>query len=123
MDEDLLSFIRAAIPSVWALEILLLMRRDRDRAWTRDSIARELRSNPNLAGEVLRSFVNAGLLASGPEGSRYAPAGAALDELVGRLDQTYRERPVAVVNAIVSARAGAVQSFADAFRVRRDKGQ
>lgn len=118
MDEDLVLFIRTAIRSVWALEILLLLRRDRARAWTADAIADELRSNPNLAGEVLECFEAVGLLARRPEGLIFSPASPLLDEITGRLEQTYRERPVAVVNAIVTSPNDRLQSFADAFKLK-----
>lgn len=121
MDEDLLQFIRGVIPSVWALEILLLMRARRDRTWTREELARELRSHPNLTGEILAGFERAGLLASRPEGCAYAPASEVLDKLSGRLADVYRERPVTVINAITSSRRDHLQSFADAFRLRGDQ--
>ena len=34
MDRDLKEFIRGAIESVWALEVLLLLRRNPDLGWT-----------------------------------------------------------------------------------------
>ena len=50
----------------------------------------------------------------------YAPASDMLEDLSGRLEAAYRERPVAVVNAIVSSRGDALQSFANAFRFKGD---
>ncbi|HEY5412734.1 MAG TPA: hypothetical protein VIJ94_18600 [Caulobacteraceae bacterium] len=118
MDEQLLEFIRAAIGSVWALELLVFMRGRPDRAWTQDELARELRSHPRLAGEAMRTFEAAGLLVQRDGGFVYAPASPGLDELTGRLAGAYRERPVAVVNAIVSSRTDSLRNFADAFRLK-----
>ena len=119
MDEELLEFIRTAVGSVWALELLLFMRGRQDRAWTQDELAKELRSNPQLAAESLRTFEAAGVLIRREDGFAYAPAASGLDDLAGRLAQAYRERPVAVVNAIVSSRTGSLRSFAEAFRLKR----
>ena len=120
MDEDLLLFIKSSIRSVWALEILLFMRRHRGRTWTREELAQELRSNTRLVAQVLAVFESAGLLIGHENGLMYAPASEALDELSGRLQLAYQERPVAVVNAIVSSRADPLQTFADAFRLKGD---
>ena len=123
MDEELLGFIKAAVGSVWALELLLFMRGHPDRAWRSQELARELRSNQRLASGALATFEAAGLLARRDEGYAYAPAAPGLDTLAGRLADTYRERPVAVVNAIVSARSDGIQGFADAFRLKGGPGK
>ncbi len=118
MDEEILDFIKAAVGSVWALELLLFVRARPERAWTAAQLASELRSNERLAADALRTFEAAGLLAGGPDGFAYAPASPDLDGLTGRLASAYRERPVAVVNAIVSSRPDSLRSFADAFRLK-----
>jgi hypothetical protein len=120
MDEELALFIRGTIRSVWALETLLLVRRDPAQAWTSESLARELRGNVKLAADLLSALETAGLLARREDGFAYAPATSALDDLSLRLEQTYRQRPVAVINAIVASRDDPVRSFADAFRFRGD---
>lgn len=118
MDEELTLFIRGTIRSVWALETLLLVRRDAGRTWTSETLARELRGNAKLASDVLDALETAGLVTRRPDGFVYAPAAPALDELAARLEQTYRQRPVAVINAIVASREDPVRSFAEAFRIR-----
>jgi hypothetical protein len=118
VDQDLIEFIRTAVGSVWALELLLFVRAYPDRPWTPAELARELRSNEQLAAGALAVFEAAGLAVRGPDGFVYAPASAELNALAGKLAQAYRERPVAVVNAIVSSRTSSLRSFADAFRFK-----
>ncbi|HVB90295.1 MAG TPA: hypothetical protein VND97_08855 [Beijerinckiaceae bacterium] len=120
MTPELLDFIKGSIRSVWALELLLLMRNDRDKVWTHNTAAREQRSNPNLTAELLAGFEAAGLIVRKNEGYVYAPASPLLEDLCEQLERTYRERPVAVINAIVAPRTDAVRKFADAFRFRGD---
>jgi len=103
MDEDLRQFIRTAIGSVWALEILLLLRARRDRAWTTDTLAQELRSNPSLVVQVFAELEAAGLVAAGEDGYVYHPASEVLERLCARLEKRYRVSPVTVVNAIASS--------------------
>lgn len=102
--------------------MLLLLRRNQDRTWTADQLVMELRANAPLVADVLKTFETAGLV-SQPEPALYAytPASPTLDAYCERLDEAYRERPVSVINAIVSAPNDKLQSFADAFRLKGDK--
>ncbi|MBC6983531.1 hypothetical protein H8B08_17430 [Caulobacter sp. 17J80-11] len=61
----------------------------------------------------------AGLIRTDADGRHtYAPASPALAALCDRLQSLYRERPVRVVNAIVSSSGDKLQNFADAFRLK-----
>ena len=120
IDQDLLTFIQSSIRSVWALEVLLLMRRERERVWSAHELALELRANERLVGEVLGDFETSGLVARQEAGYAYAPAAPVLGQLCDRLDAAYRERPVAVVKAIMAAPKDKLQIFADAFRFMND---
>lgn len=63
----------------------------------------------------------AGLIRPDTEGRYvYAPASPAIADLCSQLEKLYRERPVRVVNAIVSSPNDKLQSFADAFRLKGD---
>jgi hypothetical protein len=105
VDQDILDFIKAAVGSVWALELLLFMRAHAGRAWTARELAAELRSNERLSGEAMGALESAGLLAPRPGGLAYAPASPGLDRMVGKVAAAYRERPVRVVNAIAARSA------------------
>ena len=119
-DLDLAAFVREHVRSVWALELLLALRRDRERCWTVDELVRELRASTSLVNTNLQSFERSGLAMRDDAGCyRYAPASPVLDELCGDLEQAYRERPVATIN-LISKPGDAVQSLADAFKFRGD---
>ena len=118
IDPDLLEFIQGSVRSVWALEVLLLMRRGGGRPWSAEGLARELRANDRLVGEVLGEFETSGLVSRTDEGFIYGPASPVLDALCARLESAYRERPVAVVRAIMSSPKDKLQIFADAFRFK-----
>ena len=116
ISDDLLSFIRASIRSTWALELLLLMRTRASQAATPDELVRALRSTPTLITTCLEQLQQAGLVREESSGWRYAPAAPALDQLTAELEAAYAERPVAVVNAIMTTPSDRLKSFADAFR-------
>ncbi len=120
--EPVLRFVRSSIKSVWALELLLVMRRAAGRSWTIDELTRELRSSRNLVAEIVSAFAKNGLVEEQEGGSayRYQPASGDLDELVQQLDRLYAERPLALIKEIVSAPNERIQSFADAFKIKKD---
>jgi DNA-binding IclR family transcriptional regulator len=119
--EDVLRFIRASIKSVWTLDVLLLMRRGGDKSWPLDELTRELRGNRTLVHDVLSTLAKAGLVEADEAGNyRYRPADAEADALVERLEKIYVERPLALIKEIVSAPNEKIQSFADAFKLKKD---
>lgn len=119
--EPVLRFVRSSIKSVWALELLLVMRRASGRAWTIDQLTQELRSNRTLVADIVSAFVKSGLIEEQAPGSfRYQPSSGELDDLVQQLDRVYAERPLALIKEIVSAPNERIQSFADAFKLKKD---
>jgi hypothetical protein len=116
-DQDLFSFVSGAVRSVWGLELLLLLKREPERAWSADALVRELRASTTVVADSLSALETAGVVVHRADGYAYGPASALLDRLCGELERAYRERPVTVINAIVSPNAK-LQGFANAFRLR-----
>ena len=119
-DDEVLRFIAASFPSVWALELLLTVRRDR-RPWTRDDLVASLRASELVVSKAVDALVAAGLASVDGDGI-VSPAdspeiGASMD----RAEQLYRTRPNAVRRAIISASTSSATAFANAFRLRRDQ--
>jgi len=59
---ETLEFIRTSFKSVWALELLLLMHRERSREWSIDDLSHELRANDLIVNGILPEFVKNGLV-------------------------------------------------------------
>jgi hypothetical protein len=118
-ENQALALIRTVIRSVWALEILLLMRSQPTRAWQADALVRELRASTVLVDQNLKQLIAGGLVREEDGGFIYGPASPLLEESCAALEQAYRERPVAVINLIVGAATDHVQGFADAFKFKR----
>lgn len=117
-DEDIFAFVQASVRSVWALELLLLLRRDPQRAWHPDELVRELRSSLAIVHEELTGLRSAGLVGETDGCFRYGPVAPALDALVDGLQTTYAARPMAVVKAIMAAPNEKLRIFSDAFRLK-----
>lgn len=121
------SLITEHIDSVVRLEVLLLLSRDPRLSHTAEELARELRIDPRWATTEATELVGRGLAsqAGTPDQPRFifAPRTQALADAVLELAQAYSQRRVAIVAAIYRSPAppapDPVQSFADAFDLRR----
>lgn len=121
LSDEILRFICQTIGSIWALELLLLIRHDSSRAWTVDTLSRELRSSAGIVADVLARFRNEGLVIAGPDGRyRYRPASARIEAIVERLAEAYAKYPVAVTEAIYASPDHKIRLFAEAFRLKRE---
>jgi DNA-binding IclR family transcriptional regulator len=118
-DPEVAEFIDIYIPSIWALELLLFLRRKTGRAWTAGELVRELRASTNLVEGNLSRFERHGLALRDEEGWRFHPANLTLDALIAKVDQMYRERPMHVMGLV--ARTSGLRSLADAFRIKKDE--
>ena len=118
-DEDVLRFIAATFPSVWALELLLAVK-GAPRVWPREELIATLRASELVVSKALEALIAAGLASSDDQGVVYLPVNADVAEFVDRAEQLYRSRPNSVRRAIVAASAGGATAFADAFRLRKE---
>jgi predicted transcriptional regulator len=119
-EDDVLRFVAASFPSVWALELLLALKRER-RPWSREELVATLRASELVVSRALEALAAAGLASFENGGAIYLPVSADVDRLVEQVEQTYRTRPNAVRRAIIAASASSATAFADAFKLRRDR--
>jgi hypothetical protein len=120
--EDVIRILNHHVGSLWALELILLMRRTREREWSPRALDRELRASPGVIGLELPLLVVAGIVRETEPGKyRYEPASAELDATVERLATCYRDFPVATVRHVAShASNRSLLAFLEAFRFRSD---
>ncbi|BAI75442.1 hypothetical protein AZL_c01490 (plasmid) [Azospirillum sp. B510] len=119
LSDDALTLLRGSIRSVWALELILLLRRTPDRDWSNAELVSELRGSEVVVQDALAGFLGAGLLVALADGRhRYRPAAPLLDQWVGEIGQAYASRPSAIIREIFAAPGNKVQIFADSFRFR-----
>jgi hypothetical protein len=119
---DLRRFISEHIGSIAQLELLLLLAGDSSKSVGADEAARVFYLTPDAARTYLEVMRADGLVARQADGTyRFAPANEQWRQLVQALAEAYRERRLTVVQAIYAGPSDAIQSFADAFRIRKDK--
>jgi hypothetical protein len=118
-EADILEFAGASFRSVWALELLLMLRRSRDRSWEASDLLKELRSSQVVVIEGLNNLVVAGLVVQDEDGRYRYNASGRLGEIIDALAQLYALKPAAVMRQIVNSPSNAkLQILSDAFRIK-----
>jgi DNA-binding MarR family transcriptional regulator len=121
---ELQQFIDQNVESLAQLEALLLLQNEPSRAWTVEALAKSLYITAETAAALLKDLTARGFakVVDGANGHyAYFPANAESRDLVARLAKLYEERRVAVITQIYSKPVNKVQTFADAFRIRREE--
>jgi predicted transcriptional regulator len=122
--DDVVAFVMAEIDSIEQLEVLLALFRRAESSFAAEEIARELRIDAGSAAERLANLTARGLARETEARSgayRYASPSSAIDRTVAGLATAYAERRVSVINLVFSKPIDKVQTFADAFRLRKDR--
>jgi DNA-binding GntR family transcriptional regulator len=118
-EETVLAFAASIFRSVWALELLLVMKRNPDRNWKADALIRELRSSRVVVIEAMANLSAAGLVVQQDGDSyRYHPLSDEIDSLVSDLQRIYAEKPASVMREIVTNPNRKLQQLSDAFKFK-----
>jgi hypothetical protein len=123
--EEIRRFLDGNIESIDQLEILRVLGEDPGRAWTAAELGAAVQAEPAAVSAHLAAMRGRGLLATEARGpdvvARHGPA-PAVAELVGRLLQLYKERPVSMIKLVYDRAKDPLRNFADAFRLRKEEG-
>jgi hypothetical protein len=104
------------IDSVQQVEILALLQGDPDRVWNVGEVSRSLHIAPDACQRWLDAFAAARLVSRTDAGFRHESRSRDADDLV----ECYSRRRLAVIDSIYNKPSQAIQSFSDAFRLRKD---
>lgn len=122
---DVHALILERIDSVAQLEVLLLLLRDPAKVWTSHTLAKELRVTEPWTNSQLQLLTqhNLAVKVSGVAGGFRYGADPVTHATVQDLARAYQSHPVAVVTLIYTKPNRALQSFSDAFRLRKEPPQ
>lgn len=115
--DDLASFIGSSFRSVWALELLLLLKREGRRCSTEELVS-TMRASSSVIDKALGSLVAAGLAEADGQYASYMPVNADVRSLVEQTEQLYGSRPDRVRRLIVASSSKGLAAFSDAFRLK-----
>ena len=118
--DEFCRFVQAAIPAVDAAELLLVFYRKPDAAFsTQDAVAK---LGPGIArgdaDRYISVFVARGLIEPVDGRYRYRPQNGEAAH-IETLSQAYQQRPVTLIRVIYALRDSRIQTFADAFKLRK----
>lgn len=116
---DLLRLIGSTFRSVWALELLLLLKREARPVPPAELIS-ALRASDLVVNKALEELLAAGLVSIDDKGASYMPVSQDVARRIDDVERLYSARPDAVRRQIVSATSSGATAFADAFRLRKE---
>ena len=123
--DEFCRFVQAAIPTVDAAELLLVLADRPEHGWTVADALEALRvsgvtSTQADLGRHLEALRAVGLVSAEADGRfHYRPGSAAVEKNVLTLAKAYEERPVTLIRMIYALRDARITTFADAFRLRK----
>jgi hypothetical protein len=119
---ELRQFIANQVESIAQLEALLILRQDAGKAWRAEPLAQRLYITPEMTEGILADLARRGFAVRSESGGyQYLGENPEQDRLVEELGAHYHTRRVAVITEIYSKPVNKVQTFADAFRLRREE--
>lgn len=118
---EILNFISRYIFTVGHLETLIFFLQNREQSFTADEIAREMRTNPTMAGRQLMDLAGALDITEGePLRFKFKTTDTEQVILVVRLSESFKHRRQGVISAIYNPQIDTIRSFADAFKIKKD---
>lgn len=121
LSSDVQALIARSVHSSAALELLLLLQRSPDTYWTPAAAAATLGASEERMSQTLEALRRHGLVEQAREtvAFRHAPRTEDDRRTVDALASAYEHQRVAVLDAVYAAGTGAIEAFAEAFRLRR----
>ena len=120
---DVSKFLYNNVESIDQLEILRVLGDDPEREWDAVALAGEVQAEPQAVRAHLAALHARGLLAVTAQGSgtscRFGAHTPELEEMVRRLLQIYKERPVTMIRKVYEQARDPLRAFADALRIRK----
>ena len=116
-------FLFQHISSTEQLEVLLMLSRHPSQVWTAAGVYACLKTNMESISRHLQEFRRRGLLVlekEDPPAYRFKTGDANCLQILDQLRVIYRTEMHRVIDVIYSKPSAAAQSFADAFRLRKD---
>lgn len=115
--DELAAFIASSFRSVWALELLLILKNG-NRHYTPEELVTTLRASPSVVDKALETLIAAGLAGGHKEAFTYMPINPEAASLVEETEQLYRSSPDRVRRLIVAASNKGLAAFSNAFRLK-----
>lgn len=107
------------------VEILVLLSSAPDHRWSVEEVYAQVLTSADSVSQRLEGFCTQGLVVAHKEGKdrvvyQYQPARPEWDDAVRKLTLLFQQRLHRVLEVIYTKPSSAIQSFAEAFRIRKE---
>jgi len=122
ISQELKTFLKEHLHSVFSLEVLLLLRREQTRSLSVSEVANELGIEIDVAQQQLSKLTSAKLIskANGDvEEFRYGPVDERLVSLVDQLAVAYAKQRVPILSLILTENSDRTRCFIEAYKLNR----
>ena len=123
--KDIREFVAGHLPSIEHLEAFILLHKNWTRSWSSPEVAAELHIPESTAEAVLERLASHNFLdvkISNEIIFRFNPMSSDLKAMAARCADCYVRERIAVINLVTTSTLTSLQDFADAFRLKKDKG-
>lgn len=119
-EEDVIAFARESFASLWELDLLLLLHASPDQTWAVDTAVAALRASRGAIDQAVQNLKQLTLVSVlDDDRIRYRGEGGVHAGVVLALAQLWKEKPLAVINAIYAGHSGQpLREFSNAFKLK-----
>ncbi len=117
---DVVRCLDGLVDSLECLEVMLLLYRRDERAWSPTQVTAELGIPTRAARRELDRLRGRGLVTVDDGEYRYAPRDGAPVADLECIVEAYGSRRIAIINHVASRALKRIQSLAEAFRLKKD---
>jgi hypothetical protein len=121
LPDNVVRFIRDHIDRLETLDVLVILSGGPSKGWSARELSVHMRSSLLAAETALERLVGSGLVAREGDAHIFRPGTKDLEEQVREVLTCYREKRTAIITEIFARPSRAIQTFADAFRIKKDK--
>lgn len=120
LSREVVRFITRHIESVEELEVLLLLRDQREKEWSAAEISKALRATQSSIELRLDRLRSLKLIEQQGDTRSVYPTNHPLEADIAQVAEAYRSRKTKVIEQIFTGPSRTARSFSDAFRVRKE---
>lgn len=119
-DTEIQTFIVSTFRSVWALELVQILRNSPTRQFSRSELIETLRASDSVVHQGARSLMAAGLVVVDDEGIRMHDLDKRSGDLLDASIELYKVSPDKVRRMIIAQSLPGATAFSDAFKLWKD---
>lgn len=109
------------VDSLDALEVMMLLFRERQRSWSPDAVAVELRISVRVSRRELDRMRTKGVASEKDGAYRFDQSDVDKAAAVAHIAAAYGTRRIELINYVASQTLKRIQSIADAFKLKKDE--